>query len=125
MMTDVLALKENSLSVSCVNLSCGYYNPHSDEEITVKKDLQKCLSFVEHVIEGCTDVYPHTRATEYVYRYEDEDEIHDILACDPALTPQDLYDMYSTNFPHFSLEDYERIYGEHRQLWPEYGENKD
>ena len=33
--------------------------------------------------------------------------------------------MYSTNFPHFSLEDYERIYGEHRQLWPEYGENKD
>ena len=63
MMTDVLALKENSLSVSCVNLSCGYYNPHSDEEITVKKDLQKCLSFVEHVIEGCTDVYPHTRAT--------------------------------------------------------------
>ena len=125
MMTDVLALKENSLSVSCVNLSCGYYNPHSDEEITVKKDLQKCLSFVEHVIEGCTDVYPHTRATAYVYRYEDEDEIHDILACDPALTPQDLYDMYSTNFPHFSLEDYERIYGEHRQLWPEYGENKD
>ena len=46
MMTDVLALKENSLSVSCVNLSCGYYNPHSNEEITVKKDLQKCLSFV-------------------------------------------------------------------------------
>lgn len=123
MMTDVLALKENNLSVSCINLSCGYYKAHSDEEITVKEDLQKCLSFVEHVIEDCTDIYPHTRAAGYVCtRYEDEDEIHDILAGDPTLTAMDLYDMYSTNFPHFSLEDYERICEEHRLFWMEYGE---
>ena len=38
LMTDVLTLKENGLGVSCVNVSCGYYNPHMDEEITVKKD---------------------------------------------------------------------------------------
>lgn len=59
LMTDVLTLKENGLEVSCANVSCGYYNAHTDEEITVKKDLQKCLDFVEHLIEDCTAVYVH------------------------------------------------------------------
>ena len=123
MMTDVLALKENNLRVSCINLSCGYYNPHSDQEITAKKDLQKCLLFVEHVIEVCTDVYPHTWTAGYIRsRYEDEDDIHDILAGDPTLTAQDLHDMYSTNFPHLGLKDYERICEDHRLLWPGYEE---
>lgn len=44
MMTDVLELKERGLGVSCINLSCGYYEPHSDEEFTVKKDLLNCLT---------------------------------------------------------------------------------
>ena len=39
MMTDVLELKEKGLKVSCLNLSCGYYEPHTDHEFTVKKDL--------------------------------------------------------------------------------------
>ncbi len=42
MMTDVESLKEQGLSVSAINISCGYYNPHTDEEITVKRDLEKC-----------------------------------------------------------------------------------
>ena len=41
MMTDVLELKEKGLKVSCLNLSCGYYEPHTDHEFTVKKDLLK------------------------------------------------------------------------------------
>lgn len=123
MMTDVQALKENGLGVSCINLSCGYYNSHSDQEITVKKDLQKCLLFVEHIIEDCTDVYPHTWTADYIYsRYETEDDVHDILAGDPTLTAQDLHDMYSTNFPHLDLKDYERICENHKLLWPEYEE---
>ena len=61
LMTDVLALKEKGLEVSCINVSCGYYNAHTDEEITVKKDLMKCLKFIEHIIEDCTDTYPHTQ----------------------------------------------------------------
>lgn len=40
MMTDVESLKEHGLSVSAINISCGYFNPHTDEEITVKKDLE-------------------------------------------------------------------------------------
>mgnify|MGYP002128928192 FL=1 len=51
LLTDVMVLKGNGMGVSCVNLSCGYYNAHSDHEITVKKDLMKGLLFVEHIIE--------------------------------------------------------------------------
>lgn len=64
MMTDVMTLKKRGLSVSCINLSCGYYEPHTDKEFTIKYDLLNCLSFVEHIIENCTKVYEH----KYVYK---------------------------------------------------------
>lgn len=115
LITDVLILKENGLEVSCVNLSCGYYNAHSGEEITVKKDLMKCLSFVEHIIENCTGIYPHT--DRFDDRYECEKEIHDILRQNPALTAENLHYMYATNFPYLKLEDYERIREDYRTLW--------
>ena len=59
MLTDVLTLKEKGLGVSCVNISCGYYEPHTDCEFTNIPDLLNCLAFVENVIENCLDVYPH------------------------------------------------------------------
>ena len=117
LMTDVMALKEKGLGVSCINASCGYYNPHTDEEITVKKDLLKCLLFVEHIIEDCTNVYPHIQEEPYFNHYAFEDEIYDILNSDPDLRAEDLYDMYSTNFPHLKLEDYRRICEDYRMFW--------
>lgn len=62
--TDVMQLKENGLNVSAVNISCGYYEPHTDAEYTRIDELDNCLAFVEHIIESCTDVYPH----EFNYR---------------------------------------------------------
>lgn len=59
LMTDVEALREKGVELSCINLSCGYYAPHSDEEFTVKEDVEKCYRFVCHIIEDCTGVYPH------------------------------------------------------------------
>ena len=67
LMTDILALKENGLGVSCINVSCGYYNAHSDEETTMKKDLLKCLIFIEHIIEDCTGVYPHVLTLSLIH----------------------------------------------------------
>ena len=64
MMTDVMTLKENGLSVACANISCGYYEPHTDREFTIKNDLMNCLLLVEYIIENCTKVYTH----EYVYK---------------------------------------------------------
>ena len=121
LMTDVETLKENGLSVSAINLSCGYYNPHSDEELTVKRDIEKCWRFVQHIIEDCTETYPHEIGDNGGYygfydEWEFEEEIHSILQQDPTMTASDLYDMYQTNYPMLRLEDFERIV-ENYHLW--------
>ncbi len=65
LMTDVLELVERGVGVACINLSCGYYNPHSDEEFTVIEDLLNALDLVEHIIITCTDVYAHEATYSY------------------------------------------------------------
>lgn len=62
-LSDVAALKQKGLDVSCVNISCGYFEPHTAREYTVVSDLRKCLDFVFHIIETCTAVYPHKKVT--------------------------------------------------------------
>jgi len=57
--TDVAILKQRGLEVSCVNISCGYYNPHTNEEYTRIIDIRKCHDFVRHIINDCTHVYNH------------------------------------------------------------------
>lgn len=59
LLTDVLTLKQRGLSVSCINLSCGYYNPHTDKEVTILPDLMKCYEFVRHIIRTHTEVSEH------------------------------------------------------------------
>ena len=56
------ALKRNGLEVSCVNLSCGYYEPHTDNEYTILSDLCKCYRFVP-VSYTHLDVYKRQRYT--------------------------------------------------------------
>lgn len=65
LMTDVLELTERGVGVACINMSCGYYNPHSDEEFTVIADLLNALDLVEHIITVCTDVYAHKATYSY------------------------------------------------------------
>lgn len=57
--TDVYALKRKGLGVSCVNLSCGYYEPHTDHEYTVIADLLKCQRLVKHIIRTNKTVSRH------------------------------------------------------------------
>lgn len=59
LMTDVYTLKTRGLPVSCINLSCGYYNPHTDTENTILKDLTKCYRFVCHIIRTHRQVSEH------------------------------------------------------------------
>lgn len=66
--TDVGMLKERKLGISCVNISCGYYNPHTKNEFTHIGDLMKCLNLVKHVITDCQQVYPHINQPKPVYR---------------------------------------------------------
>ena len=65
--TDVFTLKSRGLRVSCVNLSCGYYDPHTDHEHTVIRDLYKCLRFVRHIVADCTGVYKHRHVARSAY----------------------------------------------------------
>lgn len=67
MMTDVMTLKQQGLAVCAANLSCGYYNPHTEQEMTCISDLRRCYSLVCYIVKTCTDVYPHEYVWESVY----------------------------------------------------------
>jgi putative aminopeptidase FrvX len=69
LLTDVFTLKCRGLKVSCVNISCGYYNPHTDHEYTRIGELHKCLGFVSHIVSECTEVYEHISVPHPIGRY--------------------------------------------------------
>lgn len=69
MLTDVVALKQRGLEVSCANISCGYYYPHTEHEFTDFGDLKKCLAFVRHIIRDCTQVYSHRKEKGKAYSF--------------------------------------------------------
>ncbi len=50
MMTDVMQLKENHILPSMANISCGYYNPHTNEEYVNVPQVGKCLLMVKDII---------------------------------------------------------------------------
>lgn len=111
MMTDVEALAEAGVSVSCINLSCGYYNPHTDCEFTHKPDLEKCWAFVCHLIEDCTAVYPfeYTNGwSRYNKNFYAEDsllyEMECVLEEEPNTTFKDFYDNVGCMYSEVSRE---------------------
>ena len=110
MMTDIETLKENGLEVSCINLSCGYYEPHSDKEFVYKPAASNCLAFVEHIIETCTKMYPFVDDTAYLERQNYYDTVYDDLY-------SEIYDLL-TNDPNLSFGEVEAMFKD----W--YGINK-
>lgn len=71
--TDVGELVERGVGISCLNLSCGYYNPHTDEEFTVLSELENCYLFVCNIINTCTDVYRFDSWSKWERYWYDED----------------------------------------------------
>lgn len=133
LMTDILELKEKGLKVSCINLSCGYYEPHTDDEFTVKKDLLNCLGLIEHIIENCVSVYPHENTGGYDSYYsliDAEIELWDILSVSPELSMEKFHYMYQASFPWLKEKDFERIYNEYHEFndneesWKDTGNTK-
>lgn len=49
-LTDVYQLNKNGLSVCSANISCGYYRPHSDEEVIIVSQVLKTRDFVMDLI---------------------------------------------------------------------------
>ena len=90
-----------------------------------------CLSLVEHIIENCTDTYPHqTEILDRRRRSYDEfdeavDEIFALLDQEELWSAEDLYYMFHSVFPKLDMEDYRRIYTEYYNLNKiEYGKQK-
>ena len=54
--TDVGQLAENGIGVCVANMSCGYYNPHTDEEIVEFYDSNNCLDMISMLVAelGCS-----------------------------------------------------------------------
>lgn len=69
LMTDVETLCEKGVGVSCINISCGYYNPHTDEECTRWSELCNALDFAMHICKKLVDTYPHEYTHEYPKYY--------------------------------------------------------
>lgn len=121
LMTDVEALRENGVEVSCINLSCGYYEPHTNDEFTVKEDLVNCLFFVQHIIENCTKTYTcisdsvHHAHSPY-WDFDDyngtEDMMFEIMTANPDYTPEDAWEVYCMNFPELSKAEFLDMYEE-------------
>lgn len=52
-LTDVLQLVDNGLEVCVANMSCGYYDPHTENEFIIMKEVFATLDFVKEL---CNDL---------------------------------------------------------------------
>lgn len=59
MITDVGQLAENKIGISTANISCGYYNPHQDNEYINLADMLNCMELVNSIFTSLADYYPH------------------------------------------------------------------
>ncbi len=57
LMTDVMALKEMGLECCAANISCGYYNPHCENEYVDIEDANKCMNLCFDIIESVGGVF--------------------------------------------------------------------
>ncbi|MFR9541764.1 MAG: hypothetical protein SNH27_06910 [Rikenellaceae bacterium] len=108
--TDVGELKQRGLQISCINLSCGYYSPHSSTEFVVKSDILQTLKFVEHIIENCTKVYPHKEQNlwDSENRYSNPNFIDEYFEIEMIV--EELYDLDSTITADEIFSEYYEIY---------------
>lgn len=67
--TDIGVLAEK-LQLSGVNVSCGYYHEHTDQEHTIINELQNCLNFIEEIIKTVPiDKQYEIKVDYYPYSY--------------------------------------------------------
>lgn len=129
--TDVLTLLERGLKISCLNLSCGYYHPHTDQEVTDIDELENCQNLVFHMIDTMTDVYPFEyndgwsiKNKDYSYNYgRDYFTMEDIVVNSPEMTFDDIMDL-KDEFICKDEKSLRELYDEVRELYG-YGDEDD
>lgn len=121
--TDVLTLLENGVKVSCLNLSCGYYHPHTDQEATIVSELENCQNLVFHMVETMQKKYPFEYAdpwTNYTgngyggmfWEDEDYDMMDNILLEYDGISFNEVVDGWGHMFHTQDLTRLEQIYAD-------------
>lgn len=64
--TDIGELKD-TVDLSAVNVSCGYYSAHSHSEYTILSELENTLNFIYRIITLNDKVYEHKATSAYNY----------------------------------------------------------
>lgn len=72
MMTDVETLVDNGIGISCVNMSCGYHFPHTDNECTDIRELYNCINFCFDIAATLTERYPFKPENKVYKNYYDD-----------------------------------------------------
>lgn len=70
MMTDVMELRRRGLAVCCCNLSCGYYEPHTKNEVTRVSELRNCLAMVLWACKNIAEVQAMEIYKPRTYSYD-------------------------------------------------------
>lgn len=95
MFTDVAELLSRDVGVSCINMSVGYYNPHTFSEYVIVEDLFHATCFAQDCItELGNELYAHhtpkKKKNQYGYSEVDPYHLYDEYMAD--------YDSYNASF---------------------------
>ena len=95
--TDCFAVQRRLGDVCALNVSCGYYNPHTTNEYVVIAELMNCIDMVEALVKVCDgtrwDWSPAPRVTHSLRSYVDCD--WDGLGCGEVNEADHWGDRYS------------------------------
>ena len=58
-LTDVYTLADNGVGICVANMSCGYYNPHMDDEMINLDDVENCRWMVYTMFTTIIDTFQH------------------------------------------------------------------
>lgn len=109
MLTDVYALTQMGVNVSVANMSCGYYNPHSDDETVVFADVENCLAMCYEIMKTMTGTYKMNRPKSYKDVTYKGNYQRDSWSGWGGSSWNDLYDTVKPT-PKYKCDDCQRLY---------------
>ncbi|WP_192484813.1 MULTISPECIES: M20/M25/M40 family metallo-hydrolase [Cysteiniphilum] len=110
-LTDVVTLSDQGIvEVSCMNLSCGYYKPHTKDEYIDIRHMQKAIDFTHSIINTLgNEIFPHKAIREWESDYHHKPNknircfMQELLATN--MTDEEIYDEL-----YFFMNDYDWYY---------------
>jgi di/tripeptidase len=121
--TDIMMIKQKS-DLSCINMSCGYYNMHTSNEFVSIYDVERAIVAGKNMVEKLglkkyefkPEPKPTTTTTTTLFDFEDDDpfydEVHQLTSID-VIEDKDgiiILDFYDENRFFIDDEDAYKLY---------------